>query len=112
VDGLLIPPDDVNALAKGMDRLMANPVERQRLGAGAMEVVERFSLEKIMSMWGELVTHTCRRGMCADGYSRASKTAGARAIEEGVQASDPKTCSGELGCNELVFEKEDTSRRS
>jgi GalNAc-alpha-(1->4)-GalNAc-alpha-(1->3)-diNAcBac-PP-undecaprenol alpha-1,4-N-acetyl-D-galactosaminyltransferase len=111
VDGLLIPPDDVNALAKGMDRLMANPVERQRLGAGAMEVVERFSLERIMSMWGELVAHTCRRGMCVDGYSRASKTAGARAIEEGVQAGDPKTCSGELGCDELVFEKGDTSRR-
>jgi glycosyltransferase involved in cell wall biosynthesis len=62
VDGLLIPPDDVNALAKGMDRLMANPMERQRLGAGATEVVKRFSIEKIMSMWDELVAHTCRSG--------------------------------------------------
>jgi len=62
VDGLLIPPDDVNALAKGMDRLMADPMERQRLGANAMEVVERFSVEKIMSKWDELVAHTCRRG--------------------------------------------------
>jgi len=66
VDGLLVPPDDVDALAKGMDRLMANPVERQRLGTAAMEVIERFSLEKIMSMWDELVAHTCRRG----GYER------------------------------------------
>ena len=64
VDGLLVPPDDVIALAKGMDRLMANPAERQRLGAAAMEVIERFSLEKIMSMWDELVAHTCRRGKC------------------------------------------------
>jgi GalNAc-alpha-(1->4)-GalNAc-alpha-(1->3)-diNAcBac-PP-undecaprenol alpha-1,4-N-acetyl-D-galactosaminyltransferase len=89
VDGLLIPPDDVNALAKGMDRLMADPVERQRLGARAMEVVERFSLEKIMSMWDELVAYTCRKGMCANGCSRASQTAGASPIEEGVQAGDP-----------------------
>lgn len=62
VDGLLIPPDDIYALAKGMDRLMANPAERQRLGACAMEVIERFSIEKIMSMWDELLAHTCRGG--------------------------------------------------
>jgi glycosyltransferase involved in cell wall biosynthesis len=62
VDGLLIPPDDINALAKGMDRLMGDSAERQRLGACAMEVIERFSIEKVMSMWGELVAHTCRRG--------------------------------------------------
>src|SRR5262245_5075590 len=67
VDGLLVPPDDAVALAKGMDRLMANPAERQRLGAAAMEVIDRFSLEKIMSMWDELVAHTCRRGKCERG---------------------------------------------
>ena len=62
VDGLLIPPDDINALANSMDRLMADSAERQRLGACAMEVIERFSIEKVMSMWDELVDHTCRRG--------------------------------------------------
>jgi glycosyltransferase involved in cell wall biosynthesis len=89
VDGLLIPPNDVNALAKGMDRLMADPMERQCLGASAVEVVERFSIEKIMSMWDELVAHTCRRGMCANGYSRTSKTADTSPIEEGVRSGDP-----------------------
>jgi glycosyltransferase involved in cell wall biosynthesis len=62
VDGILIPPEDVNALAKGMDRLMSNPLERQRLGASAMEVAERFGIEKIMGMWDELVAHICRGG--------------------------------------------------
>jgi glycosyltransferase involved in cell wall biosynthesis len=81
VDGLLIPPDDVNALAKGMDRLMANPAERLRLGTRATEVVERFSIDKIMSMWDELVAHTCRRGMGAKGLPRAAKTVGLSAIE-------------------------------
>jgi glycosyltransferase involved in cell wall biosynthesis len=81
MDGLLIPPDDVNALAKGMDRLMSDPVERQRLGASAMEVTERFSINKIMSMWNELISHTCRKGMGAKGLPRAAKTVGLRAIE-------------------------------
>jgi glycosyltransferase involved in cell wall biosynthesis len=62
VDGLLIPPEDVNALAKSMDHLMSNPLERQRLGASAMEVAERFGIEKIMGMWDELVAHICRVG--------------------------------------------------
>jgi hypothetical protein len=64
-----------------MDRLMANPAERLRLGTRATEVVERFSIDKIMSMWDELVAHTCRRGMGAKGLPRAAKTVGLSAIE-------------------------------
>lgn len=68
VDGLLIPPEDVNALAKSMARLMANPIERQRLGDNAVEVLERFSMGNIMSMWDELVAHTCRKGIGTKGW--------------------------------------------
>ncbi len=60
VDGLLVPPEDINALAEGMDRLMADSGERQRLGDSAVEVLERFSIGKIMGMWDELVVHTSR----------------------------------------------------
>ena len=60
VDGILVPPDDVTALADAMDRLMANPDERRRLGAGALEVIERFSMEKVMTMWDEAVTRACQ----------------------------------------------------
>lgn len=63
IDGLLIPSEDVNALTKSMDRLMADPVERQRLGTNAVDVLERFSIVKIMSMWDELVARTCQRGI-------------------------------------------------
>jgi len=60
VDGVLVPPNDVDALAAAMDRLMANPAERQRLSARAVEVVERFNIEKIMNMWDEVFTDVCR----------------------------------------------------
>lgn len=62
IDGLLIPSEDVNALTKSMDRLMGDPVERQRLETNAVDVLERFSIVKIMTMWDELVAHTRQRG--------------------------------------------------
>lgn len=60
VDGILVPADDVAALAGAMDRLMADSNERRRLGARAYEIIERFSAEKIMKMWDELVGCTWR----------------------------------------------------
>jgi GalNAc-alpha-(1->4)-GalNAc-alpha-(1->3)-diNAcBac-PP-undecaprenol alpha-1,4-N-acetyl-D-galactosaminyltransferase len=60
VDGLLVPPNDVAGLAGAMDRLMADPTERQRFGARAPEVVERFSRDKIMSLWDELLSRISR----------------------------------------------------
>jgi glycosyltransferase involved in cell wall biosynthesis len=55
VDGILVPPDDVAALAGAMDRLMTDPQERRRFGAQAAEVVERFSTDRIMKLWGDLL---------------------------------------------------------
>ena len=55
VDGILVPPDDVAALAGAMDRLMSDPQERRRLGVQAGEVVERFSPDRIMKLWGDLL---------------------------------------------------------
>ena len=60
VDGVLVRPDDLAALGDTMDRLMADSDERRRLGARACEIIERFSVEKIMKMWDELVGCTWR----------------------------------------------------
>jgi glycosyltransferase involved in cell wall biosynthesis len=55
IDGLLVPPEDVGALIAALDRLMGNESERARLACRAPEVIERFSVSKIMSMWEDAV---------------------------------------------------------
>jgi glycosyltransferase involved in cell wall biosynthesis len=51
VNGVLVAPNDVEALAKAMDRLMSADDERERLGEQAVGVAEKFSLAKINQMW-------------------------------------------------------------
>ena len=57
VNGVLVPPEDVSAFADAMDDLMSRPAERVRLGGRASEVLERFSLDRILGMWDEVIDH-------------------------------------------------------
>jgi glycosyltransferase involved in cell wall biosynthesis len=50
-DGILVPPNEIEALAGSMSRLMSSEDERKRLGERAAHVVERFGLAKIADMW-------------------------------------------------------------
>jgi GalNAc-alpha-(1->4)-GalNAc-alpha-(1->3)-diNAcBac-PP-undecaprenol alpha-1,4-N-acetyl-D-galactosaminyltransferase len=51
VDGLLIPAENVDALAAAMAALTADPERRRALGSSASEVAVRFSLERIAPLW-------------------------------------------------------------
>jgi GalNAc-alpha-(1->4)-GalNAc-alpha-(1->3)-diNAcBac-PP-undecaprenol alpha-1,4-N-acetyl-D-galactosaminyltransferase len=70
IDGILVPPDNVEALARAMDRLMGAEQERRRLATRAVEVSERFGLPRVMAMWSEVLGQAAR----AHRPGRASKT--------------------------------------
>jgi glycosyltransferase involved in cell wall biosynthesis len=55
IDGLLVPPQDLEGLAAALDRLMADEVLRERLGRRATEVSERFALKSVAGLWEELI---------------------------------------------------------
>lgn len=61
VDGLLVEDGDVDALADAMGRMMGSEAQRARMGARAIEVVDRFGLEKVMGMWEDVVDTVIKR---------------------------------------------------
>jgi glycosyltransferase involved in cell wall biosynthesis len=54
LDGLLVPPGNVAELTAALDRLMSDALTRQRFAERAVEVRERFSMERIAGMWEKL----------------------------------------------------------
>ena len=55
VDGVLVPAQDVEALATAMRKLMNNESERKRIAQNAPKVVKTFSLENVMKKWDRLL---------------------------------------------------------
>jgi GalNAc-alpha-(1->4)-GalNAc-alpha-(1->3)-diNAcBac-PP-undecaprenol alpha-1,4-N-acetyl-D-galactosaminyltransferase len=54
-DGMLVVPDNVDALASGIDILMSDPVKRQYFSHYAPKVLDRFGLEQVMSLWNNAI---------------------------------------------------------
>jgi GalNAc-alpha-(1->4)-GalNAc-alpha-(1->3)-diNAcBac-PP-undecaprenol alpha-1,4-N-acetyl-D-galactosaminyltransferase len=61
VDGVLVPPEDIDALASAIGRLMSDEKERRRLASRAVEVSKRFGLEKVMGMWEAVLDQVLKR---------------------------------------------------
>ena len=57
VDGLLVPAEDEGALSAAMARLIADPEARRRMGGRAIEVSDRFSVERIAMLWERVLIH-------------------------------------------------------
>lgn len=60
-DGLLVPPEDVAALAAALARVMDSPEERARLGGQAREIVVRYGPERILPRWTAVLEGACAR---------------------------------------------------
>lgn len=64
IDGVLVPPGDVQALAAAMNRLMADEAERRRLAGRAVEVAQRFCPDLVMCQWDKvLAAVTAQQGL-------------------------------------------------
>jgi glycosyltransferase involved in cell wall biosynthesis len=55
IDGWLVPPEDVPALAEGLDLLMGDEALRARLAEAARHNVRRFGREQVMALWDDLL---------------------------------------------------------
>lgn len=55
IDGILVPPNEVAALAAALESLAVDPGLRQRLGQRGTEITRRFNAERIFSTWENLI---------------------------------------------------------
>jgi glycosyltransferase involved in cell wall biosynthesis len=60
VDGLLVPPQDVDALASAVSRLIADRELRQRMGQAAVRTARDYSPDAVTPMWEKLFAELLR----------------------------------------------------
>jgi len=53
-NGIVVEPDDSEALAISIVDLLNHPERRQELGAGGVEFVQKFSPDRIADEWSSL----------------------------------------------------------
>lgn len=61
-DGLLVPAEDVSALASALARVMDDPAERARMGRNATGIAVKLGAEQILPRWTRVLEDACSRG--------------------------------------------------
>lgn len=61
VNGVLVPAEDVSAMAHALDELMDQPVRRMEMGKAALEKVKKYEMDNILSLWENLLEQICRK---------------------------------------------------
>jgi glycosyltransferase involved in cell wall biosynthesis len=51
VDGIVVPPRNIDALADGLARLMGDEALRRSYGAAARESIKRFAPDEVLAQW-------------------------------------------------------------
>ena len=59
IDGYLVPSGDMPAFAASLALLMADDVRRQSMAHRAPEVLDRYGIEPVMSIWNDLIEDVC-----------------------------------------------------
>ena len=54
IDGVLVEPENPDALAAAMRSLMSDESLREAFAARAPEVLDRFGLERVLAIWDDL----------------------------------------------------------
>ncbi len=60
IDGELVPPEDVNALAEEMHVMVKDERQRRQYARRAPEVRNRLGTDAVMEDWNELISDVCR----------------------------------------------------
>lgn len=61
IDGLLVVSDNLDALTAGLDLLMSDPVKRQYFSHHAPQVLDRFGVEPVMTLWSNAIKQVMER---------------------------------------------------
>jgi glycosyltransferase involved in cell wall biosynthesis len=61
IDGLLVPPEDTESLARALRRVLEDATLRTALGKAALEVRERFAAHSILPKWEAVIEGVIRK---------------------------------------------------
>lgn len=62
VDGLLVEPGNLDAVARAMERLVGDRAERTRMGGAAAEITRRFDVRSLLDRWEVLLRSLIEEG--------------------------------------------------